>query len=82
VRSTEIEQPSIAHQEQDEYAPDEVMNVAAAHHDPLKRPMLVHDQADQKPHTDERNQERNRCNKHASAGAIGNCGADEKAQAG
>jgi len=82
VGSTEIEQPSIAHQEQDEYAPDEVVNVAAAHHDPFKGAVLVNDQADQKPHPDERNQERDRCDKHAAAGAVWDCGADQKAQAG
>ena len=50
VRAAQIEQPSIANQKQDEYAPDKMMDVSAAHHDPLKWPVLMNDQADQKPH--------------------------------
>jgi hypothetical protein len=55
--------------------------MAAADHDPPEGSVLMSDEADHEPDADERNQERDRRNKHAAAGTIGNCGANEKAQA-
>jgi len=81
MRAAQIQQPSIAHEEQDQYAPDEVMNMAPTHHDPLKGPVLMSNKTYQEPYADECDQKGNRRNKHAAARAIGNCGADEKAQA-
>ena len=44
---SEVEQPSIAHQEENEDAPYQVMDVVSAHGDPLEGSRLVNDRADQ-----------------------------------
>jgi len=79
---SEVEQPSIAHQEENEDAPYQVMDVVAAHGDPLEGSGLVDDGTDQKANTPEGEKECDRGEKGAPAGPVGDGGADEEPQAG
>lgn len=81
MRAPEIEQPSVAHQEKDEDAPDKVVNMPASDYNPPKWPVLMSDETDQEPNADEGNQKGNRRDKHTTPRAIGDCGADQIAQA-
>ena len=50
---SEVEEPAVADEEQDDDAPDKVMDVVAAHGDPLEWACLVDDGADQKANSRE-----------------------------
>jgi len=47
---SQVKQPSITHQQQHQDAPHQMMNVVAAHHHPLERPVLMHNAADEQPY--------------------------------
>ena len=52
VRPAQVKQPAIADQQQDENAPHQVMNMVAAHHDPMKWPHMMSDQCYQHANAD------------------------------
>jgi len=80
VRASEIEKPSVADEEQDQDAPDQVMDVPSADHHPFEGAVLVDNEADQQPRADKCNEERDRGQKHATPGPVGNGGSDEEAE--
>jgi len=57
VRAAQVEQPAVAHQQQDENAPHEMVNVMPAHHHPLEMPLVVHDSMNQEANAGKCDQE-------------------------
>jgi len=82
MRPAQVHQPAVAHQQQNEDSPDQVVNVAAAHHHPLEGPHIVHDQADQDAGADKGKQKRRRGHEHALPGTVGDGRADQIAKPG
>ena len=82
MRPAEVEQPTVADGQQDQDSPDKVMDVAAAHNDPVKWAVVVDDEADEQAHAEKGDKERHRGDEHAAAGPVWDGGADEKAKAG
>ncbi len=74
----EVEQPSVTDQEEDDDAPHKVMDVMAAHRDPLEWAGLVDDGADQKAYASEGKKERDGGEKRAPARPVWDGGADEE----
>ncbi len=81
VGSAEVEQPAVADEQQNQDSPDKVMDVAAAHDDPVERAVVMDDEADEQSRAQEGEEERNRGDEHAAAGTVWDGGANEKAQA-
>jgi len=75
---SEVEQPAVADQEQDDDAPDQVMDVVAAHGNPLEGAGLVDDGADQEANAREGEKKCDGGQKGAPTGPVGDGGADEE----
>jgi len=58
MRAPEVYQPAITHQQQNQDAPDQVMDVPAMNHDPLEVAFVVHDSMDQNADARKGEQER------------------------
>ena len=82
VLLSQVEQPSVADEEQDDDAPNKVMDVVAAHGNPLEGTCLVDDGADEKANSREGEKECDGGEKCASAGSVGDGGADEEPNTG
>jgi len=79
---SQVQQPAVAHQQQNQDAPHKVVDVEAAHGYPLKWPVIVNDQADEQPHAKKSDEKRDRGDEHAAPGAVRDGGAHQKSQAG
>jgi len=53
VRAAEIEQPPVAYEEQNQDSPDQVMDMPAAHHDPVEWTLAVFDERDEQANSEE-----------------------------
>ena len=82
VRPSQVQQPAVADQQQDQNAPDQVMNVPSVDHHPLKMSLMVHDPVDQNAHAHKGDQEGDRGDEHAPPRPVGDGGADQEAQPG
>ena len=82
MRPAQVEQPAITHQQQDENAPYQVVNVHAMHHHPLEVSLVVHDPVNQDSHTRKCDQERDRGDEHAPPRPVGDGRAHQESQAG
>jgi len=79
---SEVEQPTVANQQENEDAPNQVMDVVASHGNPLKGASLVNDGADQKANACEGEKECDGGEKCTAAGPVRDGGADEEPNAG
>jgi len=77
VRSAEFQQISVADKQQDKNAPNQVMNVVAAHGDPIERADPCPNRHHQQPHPAEGNRKGDRSKEHALPRPIGDGGAYE-----
>ena len=82
VRAAQIDQPSIAHQQQDEDAPHQVVNVRPAHHHPLEHAFVSRNPVDQDAHAYECEQKRNRGEEHALPRPVRYCAPHQEPQPG
>jgi len=80
VGAPQVEQPAIAHQQQNQDPPDEVMNVVAMHHHPLEASLMMDDPVDENANSGEGEQEGDRGDEHAPPRAVGDGGAHQKSQ--
>jgi len=81
MRTPQVEQPSVADQQQNQDAPNQVVNVMPAHHHPLERTAVVHNHAHQQPHPAKRYEERYRSQEHAPPRPVGDGAAHQEAKA-
>jgi len=79
VLAAKIEKPSVADEEQDQDSPDEVVDVTAADHDPMKGADVSGDEADEYSHAEKGDQESEGGDKKAAARAVWNGGPYEEA---
>jgi hypothetical protein len=82
VFAAQIEKPSVADEEQNEDSPDKVVDVTSADHDPVEWADVVRDEADEDSHAEKGNEKGEGGDEKAAARAVGNGGADQKADPG
>jgi len=82
VGAPEIKQPAIANEEQDEDSPDEMMDVLAAHHDPIERTLSANHKHYYETDAEEGQEEGDRGEKDAAAGPVRDRSADQVAETG
>ena len=80
VEAPQVQQPAIAHQQQNQNSPDQVMNVVAMHHHPLEVSLMLHDSVDEEADSGECEQEGDRGDEHAPPRTVGDGGADQESQ--
>ncbi len=81
VGASEVEEPAIADDEEDENSPDEVVDVLAPDHDPSEGTFSSDDEADEQPDTEEGDKEGDGGEEDAAAGAVWNGSANQVAEA-
>jgi len=79
---SQVQQPAVTYQQQDQDSPYEVVNVAAVHQDPVEGSNIVGNQAYEASDAGKGDQERYRREETAAPGTIRNGGANEQAQPG
>lgn len=70
VAAADLAEPGVADGEKDKDAPDEVVDVSAAHHDPAEGSPMMGDGHDEKPNAAEGNEEGPGSEQHAAARAV------------
>jgi len=80
--SSQVQQPAVTDQQQDENPPDQVVNVRSADHHPLEMALMIHDPVNEDADSHKREQKGDRGDEHALARAVGDGGADEIPQPG
>jgi len=82
VRTSQIQEPAVADQQQNENTPDQVVNVVAADCDPCERAHVGSDCHHEYANAGKGYDEGNRGNEHALAWPVGDAGMNQISQAG
>jgi len=77
VRASQVQEPSVADEKQNQDSPNEMMDVLSANHDPIEWSVAVYDKINQQADSEEGDEKGHGGEKHAPAGPVGDGCPDE-----